>query len=142
MVFFGCSQLRQPTPALLRLDLHSGSLKPSSPEALGPTGSGTHPPPGYGCAAHRAFLDLHSSRCLWSHVSLSCMLLGWCMWSRVCTLPQVLRIWTQYPPQPCGSSQAARWRGGWNWCCRRVPQSAPEGLFHFGKIFLLNPDAP
>ena len=37
---------------------------------------------------------------------------------------------------------AARWRGDWSCCCRGIPQSAPEGLFLFGKILLLNPAAP
>ena len=30
-------------------DQHLGSHQPSSPAAPGPTGSGTHPPRGYGC---------------------------------------------------------------------------------------------
>ena len=34
------------------------------------------------------------------------------------------------------------WRGDWSCCCRGIPQSAPEGLFLFGKILLLNPVAP
>ena len=49
LVFFGCSQLRQPSPALLCPNQHSGSLRPSSPAVPRLTGSGTHPPPGYGC---------------------------------------------------------------------------------------------
>ena len=32
------------------------------------------------------------------------------------------------------------WRGAWSCCCRRIPQSAPKGLFE--KILLLNPAAP
>ena len=32
--------------------------------------------------------------------------------------------------------------GDWSCCCRRVPQSAPEGLFLFEKFLLLNPAAP
>ena len=36
----------------------------------------------------------------------------------------------------------ARWRGDWSCCFREVPQSAPEVLFLFGKILLLNTVAP
>ena len=36
----------------------------------------------------------------------------------------------------------AGWRGDWSCCCRGIPQSAPKGLFLFGKILLLNPVAP
>ena len=32
-------------------------------------------------------------------------------------------------------------RGDWSCCCRGIPQSAPEGLFLFGKILLLKPAA-
>ena len=32
--------------------------------------------------------------------------------------------------------------GDWSSCCRRIPQSAPEGLFLFEKILLLNPATP
>ena len=32
--------------------------------------------------------------------------------------------------------------GDWSCCCRGITQSAPEGLFSFGKILLLNPTAP
>ena len=38
--------------------------------------------------------------------------------------------------------RAARYRGDWSCCCRRVPQTAPESLFILGKILLLNPVAP
>ena len=33
-------------------------------------------------------------------------------------------------------------RGYWSYCCRGIPQSAPEGLFPFVKILLLNPGTP
>ena len=33
-------------------------------------------------------------------------------------------------------------RGDWSCCCWKITQSAPEGLFLFGKILLLNPAAP
>ena len=42
-------------------------------------------------------------------------------------------------PREC---QAAGWRGDWSCCCRRVPQTALEGLFVFEKILLFNPAAP
>ena len=32
--------------------------------------------------------------------------------------------------------------GDWSSCCRRIPQSAPEGLFLLEKFLLLNPAAP
>ena len=38
--------------------------------------------------------------------------------------------------------QAAGWRGYWRCCCRRIPQTAPQCLFLFEKILLLNPAAP
>ena len=38
--------------------------------------------------------------------------------------------------------QAARWTGDWSCCCSRIPQSAPEGLFLFEKILVLNPATP
>ena len=45
----------------------------------------------------------------------------------------------------CAHSQD-RWVGrltvDWNCCCRGIPQSAPKGLFLFGKILLLSPAAP
>ena len=47
---FGCSQLRGPSLALLHSDQLLGSLWPSCAAAPETTGSGTHPPPGYGCA--------------------------------------------------------------------------------------------
>ena len=42
---------------------------------------------------------------------------------------------------PSGCAQSPN---GWQWscCCGGIPQSAPEGLFLFGKILLLNPVAP
>ena len=45
-------------------------------------------------------------------------------------------------PTALWERRAAWWRGDWSCCCRRVPQSAPEGLFLFGKILLLNPASP
>ena len=36
----------------------------------------------------------------------------------------------------------ARWRGDWSCCCRGIPKSAPEGLFLFERILLLNPALP
>ena len=59
-----------------------------------------------------AFLDSHSPQGLLSHVSLSCALPHQCLWSwcGVHSPPYpVLRIWAQYPPQPCGSS--GQWGG-------------------------------
>ena len=38
--------------------------------------------------------------------------------------------------------QVAGWREAWSFCCRGIPQSAPQGLFLFGKILLLDPMAP
>ena len=42
---------------------------------------------------------------------------------------------------PPWEHQVAGWRGDWTCCCRRIPQSAPEDLFLFEKIVLLNPAA-
>ena len=50
---------------------------------------------------------------------------------------------------PAGGT-GGQWRGDLSCCCRRIPQTAPEclslffffALFHFEKIFLLNPAAP
>ena len=68
-----------------------------------------------------AFLDLHSPWCLWSQVPLSC------------TLP-VLPIWACCPLNLRRSAgRLARWRGDWSCCCRRIPQSTPEGFFLFEK---------
>ena len=55
-----------------------------------------------------------------------------------CALSLVLRIWAQYPHAPISpmlpaAGWAAGWRGDWSCCSRRIPQSAPEGLFLFGK---------
>ena len=36
----------------------------------------------------------------------------------------------------------AQWRGDWSCYCRGIPRTAPEGLFLFEKILLLNPAAP
>ena len=38
--------------------------------------------------------------------------------------------------------RVAGWRTDRSCCCRGVPQSAPEGLFLFEKILLLNPATP
>ena len=38
--------------------------------------------------------------------------------------------------------QAARWRGKWSCCYRRIPQTSPECLFLFEKILVLNPASP
>ena len=46
------------------------------------------------------------------------------------------------PPTSPWVCRAARYRGDWSCCCRRVPQTAPESLFILGKILLLNPVAP
>ena len=92
----------------------------------------------------RAFLDLHSPPFLWSHVSLSCTLPGWCLWSHVvCTPPAlVVMIWAGYPPTAPWERRAARWRRDWSCCCSRDPQIAPKGLFLFEKILLLSPATP
>ena len=66
----------------------------------------------------------------------------------ICTLPGAcgLRSLELHSPR-CTSPWALRMalpagqRGDWSCCCRRIPQSAPEGLFPFEKI-LLNPAAP
>ena len=53
--------------------------------------------------------------------------------------------WVQTLPSGCAHSSdgwVAGWRGDWSCCCRGIPQSAPEGLFPFGKILLLNPVTP
>ena len=42
---------------------------------------------------------------------------------------------------PTGGQVAGR-RGDWSCCCRRIPQSAPKGLFLFEKILLLTPGTP
>ena len=83
--------------------------------------------------AHGAFLDSHSPLCLWSHVSLSCMLPGRCLWSLVCTVPQVLRIWAPYPPQP---RRSARQSGGEETgaaAAGESPQMPPRVFFFWGK---------
>ena len=46
------------------------------------------------------------------------------------------------PPTAPRECRAAGWRGYWSCCCRGIPQSAPSGLFLFGKILLLNPVTP
>ena len=43
------------------------------------------------------------------------------------------------PPTSLQECWAAGWRGDWSCCCRRIPQTAPECLFLFEKILLLNP---
>ena len=53
--------------------------------------------------------------------------------------------WVCTLPGRCSHSpdgQVDGWRGEWSCCCRGIPQSAPEGLFLFEKILLLNPGAP
>ena len=66
-----------------------------------------------------------------------------CAWrlSELPTLPSSSDVGSM-SPTPLGEHRAARWRGDWTCCCRRIPQSAPEGLFLFEKILLLNPAAP
>ena len=70
------------------------------------------------------------------------------LWSQPPPPPQVfipprqcLRFGLDTPKAP-RELWAARWRGDWSCCCRRITQSALEGLFLFEKIFLLNPAAP
>ena len=64
--------------------------------------------------------------------SVSCALSPWC-----------LGFGLDNPHSPVGAQiNATRWRGDWSCCCKRIPQSAPEGLFLFEKIFLLNPATP
>ena len=49
---------------------------------------------------------------------------------------------TRHSPEGVLDRLAARWREDWSCCCRGIPQSAPNGLFLFEKILLLNPAAP
>ena len=46
------------------------------------------------------------------------------------------------PPTLQWECQVAGWRGDWSCCCRRIPQCAPECLFLFEKILLLNSATP
>ena len=109
-----------------------------------------------GVYARGDFLDLHSPRCLWSHLSelhsprsVSVVLvhlriarsLVWCLWCWVHTLPGTEDLGS-ISPTPLRECRAAWWRGDWSCCCRRIPQSSPEGLFLFEKILLLNLAAP
>ena len=57
------------------------------------------------------------------------------------TLPGTSDLGSMPPTSPW-VCRAARYRGDWSCCCRRVPQTAPESLFILGKILLLNPVAP
>ena len=63
---------------------------------------------------------------------------GWCLYS------QFPLRWGADTPWSMRTVPVwvARWRGDWSCCCREVPQSAPEVLFLFGKILLLNTVAP
>ena len=91
-----------------------GSHRSSSPAAPGPTGSGTHPPLGYGCML-RSFCDAHPPCCFTFGLDV--------------------------PQTPVGVP-GSRWREDWSCCCRRIPQTAPKCLFLFEKILLLNPASP
>ena len=77
--------------------------------------------------------------------------------SEVCTLPSQCQ-WSQHPLKFAVSlwcldlgliprtapleHRASGWRGDWSCCCSRIPQSAPQGLFLFEKILLLNTATP
>ena len=111
-------------------DQHSGGLQPSSPAAPGLAGSFVHPPQGYGwvrglfcCVTLPGALDMVSGPL------------------NVCTLPGVSDLGSipRSPPREC---QVATWRGDWSCCCRIIPQTAPECVFLFEKILLLNRAAP
>ena len=133
LVFFGCSQLRHHSPALPCPNQYSGSLWPTSPEAQ----------------MHR-FRHSPSSGlwvCMRVGTSLICTLPGACGLRHppvVHSLPPNFRFGlnTRHSPEGVLDRLAARWREDWSCCCRGIPQSAPDGLFLFEKILLLNPAAP
>ena len=72
---------------------------------------------------------------------------------KVCTVPDASDVCPEVGTLPCAldlgwmpptlwlEHWAARWRGDWTCCCRRIPQTAPEGHLLFEKI-LLNPATP
>ena len=95
----------------------SGSLQSSSAAAPWPTGSGTHLLLAMGAHAQGAFRGAHT---LWF---LRCGLRP----SKVHNPPGASDLGLM-PPKPSQECWAARWRGDWSCCCRKIPQSAPEYL--------------
>ena len=55
--------------------------------------------------------------------------------------PQCFRFGLDAPTSPW-ERQAAGWRGHWSCCCRRIPQTAPKGLFLFEKSLVLSSATP
>ena len=104
---FVCSRLRGLSLALLQIPT---SFQPSSPAYLGPTGSGLHPPQGYGMHTGPSLPGVSS--------------------------PQGLGCGLSAPPPPREQGKAGL-RGHWSFCCRRIPQTAPECLLFF-FFFLRN----
>ena len=106
-----------------------------------------HPSPGGSCSLSSLRDEVRALLVSWAHSQL----LG--------TLPRVVPVvsapsemrcgpsWVTGHPPPVGAGnlsslrdevhtvpgQVARWNGDWSCSCRGIPQSAPEGLFLFGK---------
>ena len=58
-----------------------------------------------------------------------------------CALSHCAQDLGSISPTAPDEHRAAWWRGNWSCCCRRIPQSVPEGLFLSEKILLLSPAA-
>ena len=60
---------------------------------------------------------------------------GWAHSQVLGTLPRVVPVISAPSEMWCSlfPNGLLGWRGDWSGCCRGIPQSAPEGLFLFGK---------
>ena len=121
---------------------HLGSLQPSSPVAaptVPPVQTRTLLRAMGGHVQGLLWCTFSLVSWMWSQVPLKCVLSlvpGMCA-SEVRTLLGASDLgWM--PPTPSREPWAARQRGGWSCCCRRIPQTAPECLFFFFFFFLRN----